>query len=113
MDRAHRIGQKKEVTVFRFMTEDSIEVKVIEKAYKKLALDALVIQQGRLTDQNKSEFTSKVLQTHVPYISQTYIPRKLISLANLYPSQTYIPYKSLHADRMYCDTLCETQLNYG
>lgn len=54
MDRAHRIGQKKEVTVFRFCTEDSIEVKVIEKAYKKLALDALVIQQGRLADQNKS-----------------------------------------------------------
>ena len=51
MDRAHRIGQKKEVQVFRFCTESSIEEKVIEKAYKKLKLDALVIQQGRL--QNK------------------------------------------------------------
>merc|ERR1719463_167031 len=51
MDRAHRIGQKKEVQVFRFCTENSIEEKVIEKAYKKLKLDALVIQQGRL--QNK------------------------------------------------------------
>jgi SWI/SNF-related matrix-associated actin-dependent regulator of chromatin subfamily A member 5 len=50
MDRAHRIGQKKEVQVFRFCTEHSIEEKVIEKAYKKLRLDALVIQQGRLTD---------------------------------------------------------------
>lgn len=54
MDRAHRIGQKKEVTVFRFCTDDTIEVKVIEKAYKKLALDALVIQQGRLADQQKN-----------------------------------------------------------
>ena len=34
-----------------FCTENSIEEKVIEKAYKKLKLDALVIQQGRL--QNK------------------------------------------------------------
>lgn len=50
MDRAHRIGQKKEVQVFRFCIENSIEEKVIEKAYKKLRLDALVIQQGRLSD---------------------------------------------------------------
>jgi len=66
MDRAHRIGQKKEVTVFRFCTEDSIEVKVIEKAYKKLALDALVIQQGRLADQNKT-MTKDEMQAMVRY----------------------------------------------
>ncbi|KAH7616623.1 hypothetical protein Ndes2526B_g08720 [Nannochloris sp. 'desiccata'] len=54
MDRAHRIGQKKEVQVFRFATENSIEEKVIEKAYKKLRLDALVIQQGRLVENTKS-----------------------------------------------------------
>ena len=40
MDRAHRIGQKKEVHVYRFCSENSIEEKVIEKAYKKLKLDA-------------------------------------------------------------------------
>merc|ERR1711968_90374 len=50
MDRAHKIGQKKEVHVYRFCSENSIEEKVIEKAYKKLKLDALVIQQGRLQD---------------------------------------------------------------
>lgn len=33
----------------------TIEEKVIERAYKKLALDALVIQQGRLAEQ-KSKF---------------------------------------------------------
>jgi SWI/SNF-related matrix-associated actin-dependent regulator of chromatin subfamily A member 5 len=64
MDRAHRIGQKKEVQVFRFCTESSIEEKVIEKAYKKLRLDALVIQQGRLTENtktvNKEELLSMV-----------------------------------------------------
>ncbi|KAK9868512.1 hypothetical protein WJX84_000615 [Apatococcus fuscideae] len=54
MDRAHRIGQKKEVQVFRFCVDQSIEEKVIEKAYKKLRLDAMVIQQGRLTDNSKT-----------------------------------------------------------
>ncbi|OMO98416.1 SNF2-related protein [Corchorus olitorius] len=54
-DRAHRIGQKKEVQVFRFCTEYTIEEKVIERAYKKLALDALVIQQGRLAEQKTAE----------------------------------------------------------
>ena len=54
MDRAHRIGQRKEVQVFRLCVENSIEEKVIEKAYKKLRLDALVIQQGRLTENTKS-----------------------------------------------------------
>lgn len=62
-DRAHRIGQKKEVQVFRFCTEFTIEEKVIERAYKKLALDALVIQQGRLAEQkavNKDELLQMV-----------------------------------------------------
>lgn len=54
MDRAHRIGQKKEVQVFRFCTANSVEEKVIEKAYKKLRLDALVIQQGRMTETKNS-----------------------------------------------------------
>jgi SWI/SNF-related matrix-associated actin-dependent regulator of chromatin subfamily A member 5 len=31
-----------------------VEEKVIEKAYKKLALDALVIQQGRLQENQKN-----------------------------------------------------------
>ncbi|KAJ0976223.1 hypothetical protein J5N97_018188 [Dioscorea zingiberensis] len=62
-DRAHRIGQKKEVQVFRFCTEYTIEEKVIERAYKKLALDALVIQQGRLAEHktvNKDELLRMV-----------------------------------------------------
>jgi SWI/SNF-related matrix-associated actin-dependent regulator of chromatin subfamily A member 5 len=54
MDRAHRIGQKKEVQVYRLCIGNSVEEKVIEKAYKKLRLDALVIQQGRLTENKKT-----------------------------------------------------------
>ena len=54
MDRAHRIGQKREVKVFRFVTADSIEEKVIERAELKLQMDFAVIQQGRLAEKHKN-----------------------------------------------------------
>lgn len=47
MDRAHRIGQKKQVKVYRMVTENLIEEKVLERAMKKLRLDQVVIQQAR------------------------------------------------------------------
>ncbi|CCE65026.1 hypothetical protein TPHA_0J02060 [Tetrapisispora phaffii CBS 4417] len=47
MDRAHRIGQKKQVKVFRLVTDNSVEEKIIERATQKLRLDKLVIQQNR------------------------------------------------------------------
>ncbi|XP_001632824.2 SWI/SNF-related matrix-associated actin-dependent regulator of chromatin subfamily A member 5 [Nematostella vectensis] len=52
MDRAHRIGQKKQVKVFRFISESTVEERIIERAEMKLRLDAVVIQQGRLVDPN-------------------------------------------------------------
>ncbi|XP_064636747.1 SWI/SNF-related matrix-associated actin-dependent regulator of chromatin subfamily A member 5-like [Lineus longissimus] len=51
-DRAHRIGQLKQVRVFRFITENTVEERIVEKAEMKLRLDNIVIQQGRLIDQN-------------------------------------------------------------
>ncbi|GME69147.1 unnamed protein product [[Candida] boidinii] len=54
MDRAHRIGQKKQVKVFRFVTENAIEEKVLERAAQKLRLDQLVIQQGRSNSSQKT-----------------------------------------------------------
>ncbi|XP_063074711.1 SWI/SNF-related matrix-associated actin-dependent regulator of chromatin subfamily A member 5 [Engraulis encrasicolus] len=50
MDRAHRIGQKKQVRVFRFITENTVEERIVERAEMKLRLDSIVIQQGRLVD---------------------------------------------------------------
>jgi superfamily II DNA or RNA helicase len=52
-DRAHRIGQTKQVVVFRMLTEHSVEEKVIERALQKLRLDQLVIQQGKLANANR------------------------------------------------------------
>ncbi|ODV79301.1 uncharacterized protein CANTADRAFT_51298 [Suhomyces tanzawaensis NRRL Y-17324] len=59
MDRAHRIGQKKQVKVYRFVTENAIEEKVLERAAQKLRLDQLVIQQGRQTNSNNNVGNSK------------------------------------------------------
>ncbi|KAJ5322208.1 SNF2 family helicase/ATPase [Penicillium brevicompactum] len=61
MDRAHRIGQTKQVKVFRFVTEDAIEEKVLERAAQKLRLDQLVIQQGRAGQQAKTNSKDDLL----------------------------------------------------
>merc|ERR1719203_1214528 len=51
MDRAHRIGQKKQVRVFRMITENTVDEKIVERAEVKLRLDRMVVQQGRLAEQ--------------------------------------------------------------
>jgi SWI/SNF-related matrix-associated actin-dependent regulator of chromatin subfamily A member 5 len=62
-DRAHRIGQKKPVQVFRLVTDESVEVKVVERAQQKLKLDAMVVQQGRLQDKEKKMSKQDLLDT--------------------------------------------------
>ena len=62
-DRAHRIGQKKPVQVFRLVTEDTVEVKVVERAQQKLKLDAMVVQQGRLQEKEKKLSKQDLLDT--------------------------------------------------
>ena len=62
-DRAHRIGQKKTVNVFRLVTDDSVEVKVVERAQQKLKLDAMVVQQGRLSEKDSKMSKFDLLDT--------------------------------------------------
>eukprot|EP00939_MAST-03C_sp_MAST-3C-sp1_P003838 g3838.t1 len=42
-DRAHRIGQKKVVFVYRFVTEGSVELKILERANNKRSLERLTM----------------------------------------------------------------------
>ncbi|VDD90096.1 unnamed protein product, partial [Enterobius vermicularis] len=45
MSRAHRIGQKKQVNIYRLVTKASVEEEIVERAKRKLVLDHLVIQR--------------------------------------------------------------------
>jgi SWI/SNF-related matrix-associated actin-dependent regulator of chromatin subfamily A member 5 len=47
------------VKVFRFVTARSVEEKIIERADRKLFLDAAVIQQGRYSDTEKTNQVTK------------------------------------------------------
>jgi helicase SWR1 len=46
MDRAHRIGQTRDVHIYRFVTEHTIEENMLRKANQKRLLDSVVIQEG-------------------------------------------------------------------
>ena len=64
MSRAHRIGQKDAVNIYRFVTGSSVEEDILERAKQKMVLDQLVIQQmdtsGR-TILNSSQKSAKQL----------------------------------------------------
>ena len=46
-DRAHRIGQKNEVRVFRLVTNTIVEEKILARATDKRNLNGLVVEAGR------------------------------------------------------------------
>lgn len=49
MARAHRIGQKNHVSVYRFVSKDTVEEQILERARKKMVLEYAIISLG-ITD---------------------------------------------------------------
>ncbi|KAK9433486.1 SNF2 family N-terminal domain-containing protein [Lipomyces doorenjongii] len=64
MARAHRIGQKSHVMVYRFVSKDTVEEEVLERARRKMILEYAIISLG-ITDTSgaskRSEPTGKEL----------------------------------------------------
>lgn len=54
-DRAHRIGQTKEVRILRLITEKSIEESILARAQYKLDMDGKVIQAGKFDNKSTAE----------------------------------------------------------
>ena len=50
--RAHRIGQTKQVNIYRLVAQQSVEETIIERAKQKMVLDHLVIQRMDTTGRN-------------------------------------------------------------
>lgn len=63
MDRAHRIGQTKQVNVYRLITEHSVEERMLSRSMQKLRLDQLIIQQGAA--RQESTATQRPSQTEL------------------------------------------------
>ncbi|CAL9192040.1 probable ATP-dependent DNA helicase CHR12 [Musa acuminata AAA Group] len=61
-DRAHRIGQKKEVRVFVLVSVGSIEEEILERAKQKMGIDAKVIQAGLFNTTSTAQDRREMLQ---------------------------------------------------
>ncbi|EEB95210.1 hypothetical protein MPER_05857, partial [Moniliophthora perniciosa FA553] len=59
MARAHRIGQKSHVSVYRFVSKDTMEEDVLERAKKKMVLEYAIINQ---MDTSQAHLSSKANQ---------------------------------------------------
>jgi helicase SWR1 len=60
-DRCHRIGQTRDVHIYRFVSEYTIESNILKKANQKRHLDSVVIQEGEFTTDYFSKLSVKDL----------------------------------------------------
>lgn len=66
-DRCHRIGQTRDVHIYRFVSEHTIESNILKKANQKRQLDNLVIQEGDFTTDYFTKLSVKdLLGSDVP-----------------------------------------------
>ena len=59
MARAHRIGQKNPVTIYRLVSKDTVEEEVLERARNKLMLEFITIQRG-VTDKDARDLGDRM-----------------------------------------------------
>lgn len=71
-DRAHRIGQTKQVHVFRLITENTIEEGIVLRAQQKLKLDDILIQKGqkKMSNSLSQKELMDILSTGIDAVDQ-------------------------------------------
>lgn len=68
-DRCHRIGQSRDVHIYRFVSEYTIESNILKKANQKRQLDNVVIQEGDFTTDYLGKFSVRDLVNDTSIIS--------------------------------------------
>ncbi|KAI9784544.1 MAG: hypothetical protein M1816_000810 [Peltula sp. TS41687] len=61
MARAHRIGQKNPVNVYRLVSKETVEEEILERARNKLMLEFITIQRG-VTDKDAQDLSDKMVK---------------------------------------------------
>lgn len=74
-DRCHRIGQTRDVHIYRFVSEYTIEANILKKAEQKKHLDDVIIQEGDFTT---DYFTKLTVQDLLGKSGDTESDKKLI-----------------------------------
>lgn len=54
-DRAHRIGQKNKVMVYRFLSKNTMDQKIVERAMGKRLLEKLIIHKGKFKNHSAKD----------------------------------------------------------
>lgn len=65
-DRSHRIGQTRDVHIYRLVSESTVEVNIMRRARQKTRLDEVVIQEGQFTTDRFQDVTSAEVSAGVP-----------------------------------------------
>lgn len=73
IDRVHRIGQTKQVRVFRLVTENTIDERIVQRAEIKLRLDRMVIGSGHMVQSSAEKKAGKEAMNHIIRIDAEHI----------------------------------------
>lgn len=86
-DRAHRIGQKKIVSVFRLVTNSPVEEKILSRANEKLNMSELVVEAGKFdkssVDEDTTEERQKMMEILLTDFDSNNTNNQAISTGNL------------------------------
>ena len=61
-DRSHRLGQTKQVTVYRLVTSGTVDERIVEIAEGKLALDAAILSDPKAMAAEENKAMHSILE---------------------------------------------------